>query len=531
MNNNVFRFLVVFMSLALVGIIAVQVHWVKIVVDNSEEQFSSHTRQVISKVSDQLEHQEMKSYLDRYYHLKDSVGTKTKEEDFLKFGYYQIDSRTNETVIYSNSIIPENNAINSSFFDKRVDTFTLKNYNSVRKTDVYNGSTNSIESASNFIKSTPDITIKKAGRLSILDKAQYEIFFKDIATMKPIEFRISKPYLQSLLQRELTAVGIKTPFEFAVTTKNDKLTGVQSNNFKKHNHCSDYAISIFRDNDGVSKYQLKVNFPQKKKYIFSSLMGIMILDVGFTLIIIIVFVSTITQLIKQRKVSEIKSDFINNMTHEFKTPIATINLALDSIKNPKILEDPQKIKTYLGIIRDENKRMNAQVENVLQISRLEKRELELIKEPLDVHELISDATDHVSLLLEAQEGEISLHIEAEKHTILANDTHFTNLLVNILENAIKYSIDSPVIEITTENVKNLILIRIKDNGQGISKSAQSKIFDKFYREHTGNIHNVKGHGLGLAYVKKIIDEHDAEIFVESEKGKGSTFIIKIATIN
>jgi two-component system phosphate regulon sensor histidine kinase PhoR len=219
------------------------------------------------------------------------------------------------------------------------------------------------------------------------------------------------------------------------------------------------------------------------------------------------------------------------MTHEFKTPIATINLALDSLKNEKLLADPERLTRYLGIIREENKRMNAHVENVLQISKLERRELELEKEPLDLHDLINDAAEHVSLLLNAREGKITINYGATRSTVLANDSHFTNLLVNILDNAIKYAIDAPEIEVSTENIKDLIIVKIKDHGPGISKSAQSRIFEKFFREHTGNIHNVKGHGLGLAYVKKIIDEHGGEIFVESEKGKGTTFIIKISLIN
>jgi two-component system phosphate regulon sensor histidine kinase PhoR len=219
------------------------------------------------------------------------------------------------------------------------------------------------------------------------------------------------------------------------------------------------------------------------------------------------------------------------MTHEFKTPIATINLALDSIKNPKIINDTEKVHRYLQMIRDENKRMHAQVENVLRISKLEKKELEIIKEPLDVHDLIQDAMDHVSLIMESRDGQMNAHLDASRSTVLLNDVHFTNVLVNMLDNAIKYSPNQPKVEITTENIKDFIIIKIKDEGLGMSKAAQKRIFEKFYREHTGDLHNVKGHGLGLAYVKRMVEEHNGEVFVESEKGKGSTFIIKIPLIN
>jgi two-component system phosphate regulon sensor histidine kinase PhoR len=175
--------------------------------------------------------------------------------------------------------------------------------------------------------------------------------------------------------------------------------------------------------------------------------------------------------------------------------------------------------------------MHAQVENVLRISKLEKRELEINKETHDIHEVIEDAIEHVSLIIEDREGVITTHLDAKRSSVLLNDVHFTNILVNVLDNAIKYSVESPVIEVSTENVKDYIIIKIKDNGIGMSKTAQKRIFEKFYREHTGDLHNVKGHGLGLAYVKTIVEDHNGQIFVESEKGKGSTFIIKVPLIN
>jgi two-component system phosphate regulon sensor histidine kinase PhoR len=261
------------------------------------------------------------------------------------------------------------------------------------------------------------------------------------------------------------------------------------------------------------------------------LVGITTLSIIFTLIIIIAYSSALNQVIKQRQISEIKTDFINNMTHEFKTPIATINLALDAIKSPKVIDDREKTTRYLQMIRDENKRMHAQVENVLRISKLEKRELEINKESTDIHEIVEEAIEHVNLIIEDRNGTIKTHFEATRTTVLLNDVHFTNVLVNVLDNAIKYSPENPVIDVHTENVKDFVIIKIKDHGQGMSKLAQKRIFEKFYREHTGDIHNVKGHGLGLAYVKRIVEDHNGQIAVESEKGKGSTFTIKLPLIN
>jgi two-component system phosphate regulon sensor histidine kinase PhoR len=254
------------------------------------------------------------------------------------------------------------------------------------------------------------------------------------------------------------------------------------------------------------------------------------LSLFFIFIIVIAFSSSLYQLVKQKKISEIKTDFINNMTHEFKTPIATINLALDSIKNPKIINDQDKILRYLKMIRDENKRMHGQVENVLRISRLEKNQIEISTEASDLHDVIDDAISHVSLLTLDKKGSITTHLEAIQSEILANQFHMTNVLVNILENALKYSDDKPKIDVYTESTNKNLLIKIEDKGIGMSKNVQKHIFDKFYREQKGNIHDVKGHGLGLAYVKEIIDIHHGTVFVDSEKGKGSTFTIKLPLI-
>ncbi len=257
---------------------------------------------------------------------------------------------------------------------------------------------------------------------------------------------------------------------------------------------------------------------------------ITLLSLVFTMIIIIGYMSAVYQLIQQRKISQMKSDFINNMTHEFKTPIATINLALDAIKNPKIFDNKDKVNAYLSMIKEENKRMNAQVENVLRISKLQKKQLMISKDRVQLHELILDAITHLELIVENRKGYIKTNFKAIKASILANDSYFTNVIVNILDNAVKYSDGPPMIDIKTENVGNNILMSIKDQGIGISKVAQKRVFEEFYREHTGNVHNVKGHGLGLANVKRIVENHQGIISIESEKGRGSTFTIKLPLI-
>jgi len=526
MNKLLFRLLVLLMSISLIGIIVVQVYWFNSSLQNNQEQFGFHVKQVIGNVATKLKEQEIMSFVEKINQYKDSTGSDKVDTDFLEFGYYQRNSQTNETIIYSNSIITDDFSISPSFFDTNYDSLQVKSFSSKRKTEVYS---KGIDKNDLQHKTIPDLKIEKSVKLDVLKKLQYEISYNDIALTYPIQRRISVDKLNELLSKELKEYGVETPFEFGIYS-NGFATKVRSEQFK-FDKDNTYSVPIFTDNEGVSKYQLMLSFPEKKKFLFSNLIGITLLSLVFTLIIIIAYTSALNQLIKQRQISEIKTDFINNMTHEFKTPIATINLALDAIKNPKVIDDSEKVKRYLQMIRDENKRMHAQVENVLRISKLEKKELEINKEALDINEIINDAIEHVSLIVENREGVIETHFDAKRTNVLLNDVHFTNVFVNILDNAIKYSPDKPKISIHTENIKDFIIIKIKDQGAGMSKVAQKRIFEKFYREHTGDIHNVKGHGLGLAYVKRIVEEHNGEIFVDSEKGKGSTFSIKIPLIN
>lgn len=527
MNKTRFRLLVVLMSLSLLGIILVQLYWIDTSYKNNEEQFKYHVQQVVGNVANKLQQQEAFEFYRKYNKLKDSIGKAPKQSDLKEYFFVERDPKTNEQIIYSNTIISEDYNLNRSFFDKNSDSVPLKSFVAKRKTEIFNG--NVLDNSGMQKKSMPDVTIEKSGTLDILDKAQFEIYFKDIVALKPLQDRISKERLNAMLENELRQYGVKTPFEFGIYS-NGLATKVKSENFN-YDKNSTYSIPVFTDNDNENKYQLLVSFPQKGKFLFSSLVGITSLSLIFTLVIIVAYFSALNQLIKQKQISEIKTDFINNMTHEFKTPIATINLALDAIKNPKIIEDREKVQRYLQMIRDENKRMHAQVENVLRISKLERKELEISKEPTNVHDIIEDAIEHVNLIIEDRGGVIRNHLHAKRTTILLNDVHFTNVMVNILDNAIKYSPEAPIIDVTTENVKDFILIKVRDYGAGMSKIAQKRIFEKFYREHTGDLHNVKGHGLGLAYVKRIVEDHNGQIFVESEKGKGSTFTIKMPLIN
>ena len=228
-----------------------------------------------------------------------------------------------------------------------------------------------------------------------------------------------------------------------------------------------------------SSYTLLVNFPNRAKFLLSTIIKVIVLSIIFTLIIILAYSSAIYQLLKQKKISQIKTDFINNMTHEFKTPIATINLALDAIKNPKIINDQEKVIRYTNIIRDENKRMNTQVENVLRISRLDNNQLDMRKELVDMHDILKDAIHHVQLIVDSRQGYIRSKLDALERSVNINVSHFTNVLTNILDNAIKYSNDVPKIDINTYNKGNNIILSISDQGSGMSKQVQKEFLRNF----------------------------------------------------
>jgi len=514
--------------MSLIGIILVQLYLINTSFKNNEEQFKYHIKQVMASVADNFKEEEVYNFLNQYNALKETKGKQPTKTELLDFYLVQKNRTTNKTIIYSNSILSEDYSINLSFFDKQMDSVNkIKNFVANSKTQVYSG--NGLDGDNLQLNPTPDLTEKKSGSMELLDKVQYQMFYESVIETKSIKERVSPAVIQKALKKELQLFDVNTPFEFGVY-ENGLATKVKSSDFKYDKNAT-FSIPFLTNSEGKSDYQLLVTFPEKKKFLFSELIGITTLSIIFTLVIIIAYASALNQLIKQRQISEIKTDFINNMTHEFKTPIATINLALDAIKSPKVISDTEKITRYLQMIRDENKRMHAQVENVLRISKLEKKELEISKEANDIHGILDEAIEHVNLIIEDRNGIINTDFKANRTSVLLNDVHFTNVIVNILDNAIKYSPEDPIIYVSTENVKDFIIIKVRDQGAGMSKVAQKRIFEKFYREHTGDIHNVKGHGLGLAYVKRIVEDHNGQITVESEKGKGSTFIIKLPLIN
>lgn len=521
MRKSTFLLIIAVMSIALIGIIVVQIFWIRNSTQIREKQFSSDVHASLQTVSKNIQNKELKYFLNKFSGLTKDRNLAT-EAGISKIIYQQIDTASNEKFTYARTILEQKYKVPTDFFNN--DSVTLKR--TFSKEDIFR-STHYI--GDKDIKAlTPEEHTIRFSELTALDKEYFKDALYEEIKKSPINTRINSNELKEKLSRQFKNRGIETSFKFAIYD-NNMLTSVKSGYFKIKKGKS-YYTTLFSDENGKGNYHLYVNFPKKQNYILSSISKNLILSMVFIATIIGVFAMTLYQLNKQKKLAAIKTDFINNMTHEFKTPIATINLALDAIKNPKIISDKEKVKNYVKIIRQENKRMHAQVETVLRISKLEKNQLDVRKEIIDIHDIIEEALSHVHLLIENRGGTLQLKLEAIETEVVGNVFHITNMFVNLLDNAIKYSDKEPEIRIHTENDSKGILIHISDSGIGMSRDAQKLIFEKFYREETGNIHNVKGHGLGLSYVKRILEIHQGTINVASEKGKGSTFTVRLQIV-
>jgi two-component system, OmpR family, phosphate regulon sensor histidine kinase PhoR len=387
--------------------------------------------------------------------------------------------------------------------------------------------------------------MQEKGNLMPMKKMNEPLFPADrlkLEFFKPtIAQKYSRDDIREIIRKAFDRQSLhKIPFEFAITPTSIIGDEIQSENFYKlfmdslnnKAHVIPLESPSGSLSEGISPQELLIIIvPHAKSFIWQSMTGLIIGALVFTLIIIAAFFFTVRALIKQKKLSEIKSDFINNMTHEFKTPLATISLAVDALKNEKVLQDKQKIDYFTGIIKEENKRMNKQVETILQAALLDRQEVQLNLNAMHVHELVNSAVNNIRLQVEERGGTLEVNLQATKDLILADEVHFTNLVTNLLDNAVKYSKDNLLIKLSTQNSGGYFRLRIEDNGIGMNKETLSRIFEKFYRAHTGNLHNVKGFGLGLSYVKTIVDAHKGTIKAESTPGRGSTFIVSFPLVN
>ena len=524
MNKRIITGLIILMGISLLGIVAVQVYWFNNSVNVRNELFDRSVNDAMNKAVRRLETgHDLKV-------IRNLSSDTTNWEKQIPFPppppppppteYENMDVIVKRDTIHNTISVTTSKRGNSKAMSYVVmsGTHTGKNGKAFKVlTENHYGSLN--DSDLKIQLSINDSVIgKKIKQLKTLSN-QIQIEYKGWETGRHID----ELQLKKLLREELTDRAI--PIDFKMTVQGSD--SIPERKLAVSSGERWYSVNLFPDDIFRKKLELAVNFPDRDLFIGRKTSSLLGLSVAFTLIIFLTFLLSIYQIIKQKKISEMKSDFINNMTHEFKTPIATISIAADSIANDKVIHDEERVRFFAGMIRKENIRMNEQVERILQIARLDRKEFEFNFQATNVHFLIEEAIEGILLQVEKRGGKIGTSLDAANPVVTTDPVHFTNLVFNLLDNANKYSPEAPDIRVSTANSPKGIILTVEDKGIGMTRAVQARIFDKFYRIPSGNIHNIKGFGLGLSYIKAILDANSGTIRVHSEPGKGSRFVVFI----
>jgi two-component system phosphate regulon sensor histidine kinase PhoR len=526
MNKKIITGLVILMGFSLLGIVAVQVYWFNNSVNVKNELFDRSVNDAMNKAVRRLETGHDLKVIRNIVNGDTILSTTGRHMQIPPPPPPPIPGLENLNVVIKRDSIHRIIRVMTS------NSKNLKGSNHTYKIDSQNGKNNN-----SVTLLTEDYFGGKSDSLIKLDLSGYKTRvdqklkqLKSLTNQIQIEYKgwetgrhIDENQLKNLLKEELLDKAIPIDFEMVISGGDS----IQNRSFKSGGQRKLYKVNLFPDDIFRKNLELAVFFPQRNIFIGRTTSQLLGLSVVFTLIIFLTFSLSIYLIIRQKKISEMKSDFINNMTHEFKTPIATISIAADSISNEKVINEGDKVRFFAGMIKKENMRMNEQVERILQIARLDRKEFEFNFKATDIHLLIEEAVSGILLQLEQRGGKIETNLEAVNPVVTTDPTHFTNLVYNLLDNAIKYSPDAPIVKVRTTNSAKGVFLTVEDHGMGMSKAVQSRIFDKFYRLPSGNIHNIKGFGLGLSYVKAILEANNGSIKVHSEPGKGSRFIVFI----
>lgn len=500
------------MTISLIVFVGLQFYWLKGYYSALDQEFSNKVYAALETSAKKINDIEADKYLNQENNNFGKTVTESSNQPTLTTIQQIEDSASRRLITYSKNII-EKQQIPIS---KKGDSLNL--------TKVYS------DEALLKIKKNPETpNVLTADLDQSISSGDYSLkeFVKIIGTNLPIDKRVNDKILDSVLVKELKMKGINTKFGFSVIDKNNKSTVITNSIYKHDKDEPNYSYPLFTDNKDRTLYTLSLVFPKKEYALAKGNVPMLLGTLMSLLTILCIYIISINYMMKQKKISEVKTDFINNMSHEFKTPLATISVATDSLVNDKIATNPEKVKYYSALIKQENLRMKKQVENVLNMSKLERNEVKLFLKETNVRDLIKEITSSFNLIVSQRNGVLNQEFSAFKHIFKIDEFHFSNMLINLLDNANKYSPEAPEISIKTFNEGNWYVISLSDKGMGMDTQNKTKIFEKFFREETGNIHNVKGQGLGLSYVKKIVELHKGQIFVESQKGKGSTFTIKL----
>ncbi len=522
LRNKIYA-IIILMSFALIGVILVQIYWIDTALKIRHEQFVGKVNDAMNAVVTKLETQEAFEAITKQ--ISPSGLDNDQDEDEKDKAFSGIIEP-----FFDGMMVPDiginDSEINFSLrknplriAQKRVDVSSnIVGEMSAKKKMMIHTINDSVQF---YLKQSMNMMNSKMNQVSeVMQKMATEFLHSDDNIMQ----RIHPEVMENMIKSELANHNIHADFVYGIVNTSDhKVLLAQAPKNDKNLLKSNYKIQLFPNDIFVHPDKLVLYFPGSKTWVIRRLWGMLLLSIVFTLIIIFAFTYTIIIIFRQKKLSDIKTDFINNMTHEFKTPIATISLSVDSINNPKVFENKEKLHYFTNIIKEENNRMNLQVEQVLKMAMLDKGEYKLNFEEVDMHLVINNAVRNINLQVEQKNGLIAENLTAKNAIIEADSVHISNIIFNLLDNANKYSPDRPEIKVSTWNDDKGIYISVADKGIGMKKDAQKRIFEKFYRVPTGNLHDVKGFGLGLSYVKELVEAHQGTITVKSEPFKGSIF--------
>ncbi len=537
MSRRFFTFLVILMGLSILGVIAVQLVWMKNAVKVKNELFNRSVNEALNQTAHRIE---LKKDIDIITGFPSLHATQwvTKPpavvpprhpvkiiKEHKSPGSYRFEVKVEDEHDDDVDVYAFASVIDEDFeHEIHIDHDTIHTTTDI----ILSSSEFHLDSIEQLIDSIVEVSpveilphiqervqIKTRKLRNLTHQVVSEISTEDTDSLDMEE-------IKETVQAELNNRNITIDFEFAVL--NDDTIQAISNevdSLKLTN--SLYQVRLFPDAIFDQNKKLALFFPGQNQYIYRSVSWLLFASFIFSMIILFTFALSIFFILKQKKISEMKSDFINNMTHEFKTPIATISVAADSISNAKVIGNPEQVNYFVGMIKKENTRMNRQVEDILTIARLDKEDFEFHWETVNIHQLIEDAIQSIILQVERRGGQIETKTDATNPMVTTDKNHCANLIYNLLDNANKYSPGKPQISVETKNTGKGVNISVSDKGVGMNKQVQSRIFERFYRQSSGNIHNVKGFGLGLSYVKAVLEANQGNISVQSEVGKGSRF--------
>ncbi len=509
MKKSTIWILGIVMGLSFLSLLYLQVSYIEEMMKTRKEQFDSAVRNSLSQVSKDVEYAETQRWL-----VEDITEAERKALTENNSSLRQDD------VVQSTQRFKVKSRDGKIISDFELRVMTIKP-SELPKAMVRGR--NTIPQTSNSMLEA--IKNRYMYQRALLDEVVLDMIRR--ASDKSIGERVRFGDLNGYLQANLYNNGIDLPFHYEVLDKEGRSV-YRCADYEEKGSDEAYQQALFKNDPPAKTSVLKVHFPGRRDYLFDSV-SFMIPSLIFTLVLLVTFIFTIYIVFRQKKLTEMKNDFINNMTHEFKTPISTISLAAQMLKDPAVGKSPQMFQHISGVINDETKRLRFQVEKVLQMSMFDRQKATLKMKEIDANELITGVVNTFALKVERYNGKITSNLEATDPVIFADEMHITNVIFNLMDNAVKYKKPEEDLElkVRTWNESGKLMISIQDNGIGIKKENLKKIFEKFYRVHTGNLHDVKGFGLGLAYVKKIIVEHKGTIRAESDLNVGTKFIIAL----